>query len=88
MMNPRKQSAQQEPPKIRLGELGLSDAQKDFTGSQRQRSGRCQSFVPKFNFLNKILGHKKGAVFFNFYYWNTTVTTEAKGGYLQRIKIH
>jgi hypothetical protein len=63
-MNPRKQSAQQEPPKIRLGELGLSDAQKYCTGSQRKRSSRYQIFVPKFNFLNKILGHEKRAVFF------------------------
>jgi hypothetical protein len=87
-MNPRKQSVQLEPPKIRLGELGLSDAQKDCTGSQRKWSGRCQSSVPKFDFLNKILGHEKGAVFFNFYYLDTIVTTEAKVVYLQGINIH
>jgi len=88
MMNPRKQSVQQDPPKIRMGELGLSNAQKDCTRSQRKRPGQCQSSVPKFNFWNKILGHEKGAVFFNFYHLNTVVTTETKCGYLQRINIH
>jgi hypothetical protein len=87
-MNPRKQSVQQEPQKIRLGELGLSDTQKECTGSQRTRSGQCQSSVPKFDFLNKILGHEKGEEFLNFYCLDTIITAEAKGGYLQRISIH
>lgn len=87
-MNLRKQYVQQESPKIRLGELGLSDAQKDCKGSQKKRSGRCQSSVTKFNFLNKILGNEKRAAFFCFYYLDTIITTETKGGYLQRINTY